>query len=222
MARDKPKWESLRRMVTPDTATAELAAIGVIPRSWFKGVTPSSREPACDILAQIRVLLDPSHPKDAIFIAAGNEGEVPDRLDLSITVVFRPEGSLLTINRVKAQLFQSKQYLADADLAEILGYPENKVDAVASGAPIAIQARDRNGNVVFDAITSPAMADATAWAIGAQVPAGGTLVSLSVLAGQIRRAVLLGEIEDPFRETRVLYENMAKANRAMGTARHDD
>jgi hypothetical protein len=216
------KWESLRSIVTPDTATAELAAVGVIPRSWFKGVTPSSREPACDILAQIRALLDPSHPKDAIFIAAGNEGEVPDRLDPSITVVFRLEGSLLTINRVKAQLFQSKQYLADADLAEILGFPENKVDAVASGAAIAIQARDADGNVVAEAVTSPEMAGTTEKAMRAQVPIGGSLVSLSVLALQIRRAVLLGEIADPTKEMRVLYENMAKANRAMGTARHDD
>jgi hypothetical protein len=196
------------------TSDKELAALGVIPRSWFKGVTPSTREPACDILAQIGALLDQRHPKDAVFIAAGNEKEVPERLDPSIVVVFRSEGSLLTTNGTKAQLFHGKQFLTDADLAEILGFPENKVAAAASEAPFAIQARDRAGCVVAEAVTSPARAGETARAIGAQVPVGGSLVSLSGLALQMRRAALLGEMADPLRETREIYENMAKANRA--------
>lgn len=186
----------------------------MIHPSWLQfGVTPSTREPACDIAAQISALLDPAHPKDAVFIAAGNEGEIPGDLDQSLMVVARPIGIFLTTNSVKADLFQTKRSLADADLAHLLGFPETKAKAVESGAPIAFQARDRIGSVVAEAITSPAMAGETQSAIGAQVPAGGSLVSLSVLALQIRRAVLLGEIDDPFRSLRVLHDNMVRANK---------
>src|SRR5690606_4246356 len=45
-----------------------------------EGVTPSTPEPAADIAAQIEALLDPQTERRAVFVAEGNEAQIPQDL----------------------------------------------------------------------------------------------------------------------------------------------
>ena len=133
-----------------------------IPRSY--------PEPACDIAAQIRAMLDPLSPRDTVFIAT------------------RPEGVLLTLDRVKAALF------ADADsrvLGKMLGYPEDRDDVMALGDGVVVQALDRYGRVVIDALVNRLTAANAAAALLIHVPADGAMVAMSAEAVIGRRALLL-------------------------------
>jgi hypothetical protein len=96
-----------------------------------------------DIRAQVGALVDPIHPKDAVFIARGNA-----------FVVERDEGLLITTNKAKADAYRAADPLTDSDLAAILGYPEAKADVMASGGGVVVQALDKDGNVVTEAAAS--------------------------------------------------------------------
>jgi hypothetical protein len=155
-----------------------------------QGVSRTTPEPASDIRAQISAMMDPATSKDAVFVAAENEDAIPYGLPRGIIAVARPEGILLTTNRAKAERFQASD-LNDNDMAQLLGYPETKADAVASGQPVAIQGKDAAGNVVADAVASPQRAGETAAAIAAQVPEGGSVAPVSPVEAQQRRAALV-------------------------------
>ena len=98
-----------------------------------------------DLRAQVKALVDPSHPKDAVFIARGNA-----------FVVERAEGLLITTNRAKADHYREANPLTDGDLAAILGYPESKDVAMALGDGVVVQALDEDGSVITEAVSSRA------------------------------------------------------------------
>jgi hypothetical protein len=136
------------------------------------GVSETTAEPAGDVAAQLQALADPKNPKDAVFLAEGTE--MPASPPKGALVVQRPGvGTLVTTSRGKATLFR-KAKLTDADMAKILGYPEDKANVVATGGEVvAVEGKDQGGNVVASAVASPKGRAATEKAIGAQTPAGG-------------------------------------------------
>jgi hypothetical protein len=123
-------------------------------------------EPASDIAAQVRALLDPEHPKDAVFVAAGNMAALLPVLDLvqaapNAQMVHHPSGTLLTTNSEKAVDF-ARPGSDDDTVAAILGYPEPKsslLAAMMTGEVCVVQARDADGNVVVEALASNARKD---------------------------------------------------------------
>ncbi len=94
-----------------------------------------------DLRAQVNALLDTSHPKDAVFIASGNA-----------YVVERLEGVLITTSKAKAEAYRNAETITDADLASILGYPQTK----APGDCVVVQALDKHGSVITEAVSSRA------------------------------------------------------------------
>ena len=157
-------------------------------------------EPAGDIRAQLRAVMDPEHPKLACFM-------LPEdcRTSLDVTAAFterRPEGTLFTIDKAKALAFRHapKEPEAEFDraMAEILGYPEPKPDVflACQGRLFAlarvVQARDQEDWVVQEAMASPAMLGHTTEALQKHVPTGGHLCVLDP-SDVIRRRLLLRE-----------------------------
>jgi hypothetical protein len=115
------------------------------------GVTPTLPEPAQDIRAQLQAVAAGNKP--AMFVAAGNQSAVPENLPSSLHRADRQEGTLITGDRDQAQRFMAGG-LTDDHLASYLGYPQPKSEALASPGASLVQARDRQGNVVSEAVTS--------------------------------------------------------------------
>ncbi|MGO8915288.1 MAG: hypothetical protein ACLQJR_05220 [Stellaceae bacterium] len=172
----------------------------------------SAPEPRAHIAAQIRAMADPQHVKDAVFVARGNEAAIPRRLPRGVHAVERREGVLLTTNLAKARAFARKPAVDDRDLAQLLGLPESKGDVMAAAlrgdAVTTHEAHDARGRTIAEALSSGRRSHETAAAIGAQVPAGGRLVSDSIHnyaarkaprfgAGGVRRRQQGGELEQP-------------------------
>ena len=150
-----------------------------------EGVTPTTTEPPADIRAQIDALADPENPKDAVFIAKGTPA--PTDLPSHIIVAERPEGTLLTDNPSKAARFKVASPLTDDTLAGLLGYPETKAEAIASGDPQVVQAVNADGAVVGETLVSPGNVQAAEDALKPQVPDGEVRV-VSPDEAQHRRA----------------------------------
>lgn len=150
-------------------------------------VSATSPEPASDLEAQIAALRDPQHPKLAVFVAAGNENEIPP-LPRDVYVARRREGTLLTTDPGLATLYAQSPHVTDADVARLLGYPETKADVIARGNPVVVQARDAQERVVTEACATLANVKVTCDALHTHVPKGGRLVILSVLEALQRRA----------------------------------
>lgn len=150
-------------------------------------VSATSPEPAEDLQAQIDALRDPSHPKAAVFVAAGNENEMP-ALPRDVYVARRREGTLLTVDPGLATLYSQMPHITDADVARLLGYPETKADVMAKGNAVVVQARDAQDRVVTEACATVPNIKVTCDALRTHVPKGGQLVILSVLEALQRRA----------------------------------
>lgn len=152
-------------------------------------------EPAADIRAQLATLADPANPKDAVFVAAGTPlGAIPP----NATTHYRPEGVLITTNPAKGRAYMTGPF-DDAKLAQILGYPESKAQALAGSvpqgeAPTMVQGTDAAGNVVHESVASPAGVPAAAAAAeSVATPAGGRVRVVDPVAAQVRR----GQAEPP-------------------------
>lgn len=163
--------------------------------SYGAGKLTPIPEPTSDIDAQITALLDPEHPKNSVFIVPGNE--VPN-VPLGVSKIARPEGTLLTRDPACAEAFHAAA--DDATMARILGYPEEKYEAVAAcggnlSAGHMVQARDISGNVITEALASPPGLERVRLAIMTHVPRGGSLVVLSA-AQSIMRRLKLRAMED--------------------------
>lgn len=149
-------------------------------------------EPPRDIRAQIDAVLDPSHPKRAIFMVPADAKFLPYVYDAHI--VERPEGTLLTTDAELAALFAASA--DDRTMATILGYPEAKPDVVerCGGNPAliarAVQARDAAGNVITETFTSPPGLKRAVEALREHAPPGGELVVLTPIAAIARRVAL--------------------------------
>jgi hypothetical protein len=150
-------------------------------------------EPAADICAQIKAMMDSEHPKQAVLIVPGNEA--PAATAAGVYRVDRPAGVLMTRDPHRALAFADHSD-DDAAMAWILGYPEHKAAVVAAccGEPIrlarAVQARDAEGNVVTEAFTSPVGLERTIEAISAHVPKGGELLIMTPTEAITRRLFL--------------------------------
>ena len=149
-------------------------------------IPPTTPEPKADIRAQVRALLDPRHPKDAVFVARGNEAALPGSLP-GVHGTARPEGTLLTTKPGKARAFAKG--VSDDGMAKLLGYPEPKSRAMGQGEAV-IQAKDGRGAVVTEALVSPRGASRAAKALAKHVPAGGRLEKTTPQAAQLRRAMI--------------------------------
>jgi hypothetical protein len=137
---------------------------------------PTLPEPESDLLAQIACLLDPRHPKDAVFLALGND----------LVMVRRPDGLLVTTHAGKAVLF-ARPALDDDGMAAILEYPQVKSEVAASPDPVAVQVRNAAGQVITEAAASLARVQDSILALAPHVPGGGSIVILSIDAALARR-----------------------------------
>jgi hypothetical protein len=105
-------------------------------------------EPLCDVLAQVRALLDADHPKRAVFIAKGTE--LPETIPDSLIRIDLPEGSLLTVDIAKANRFSGD--LTDDIMADLLDLPESKTTLTEHH--FVVQAVDGAGCVITECATS--------------------------------------------------------------------
>ncbi len=99
-------------------------------------------------------MADASHPRTVVFVARHNE---IDELQIppAAFTARRAEGTLVTTDRVLADRFAQAATVTDDDLAVILGYPQSKSEIHGASDCCVIQAIDRDGNVIFEAATSP-------------------------------------------------------------------
>lgn len=149
------------------------------------GVSVTLPEPAKDIAAQIRALRDPDHPKRAVFLCRGNRAD--REMTHGLYVAERDEGTLVTASLETAEMFLAADCITDADLAILLGYPEDKASVMASPDPEIVQAVDAQGCVIFEALASRANLGLTIAAAEAQKPSGGLVVVNTMLSVTRRR-----------------------------------
>lgn len=137
-------------------------------------------EPWGDIRAQLKALTDPKHPKDTVYLP-GEDGD----------------GILATTDPQKAFIAWTKPELTEDDLAKFLGYPQSKGDVledVASGdAAHVVQARDGDGYVVHESVTSLSRMPHTTKAMLRYVPDGGDLYIADPLEALKRRHEMNGD-----------------------------
>ena len=165
--------------------TAPLPAHSHAPPPVAPAVSPTTPEPPRDVHAQIAAVADPNNPKDAAFFAAGTP--VPPGSPKGVIRVERPEGVLFTNNPDKAKFFANEVALTDAHMASLLGYPETKEQAAASGNAVVVQATDKSGAVVVDMLASPHGVPAAEQVAEAQKPPGGDVRVMTPEEGQQSR-----------------------------------
>lgn len=158
------------------------------------GVTPSTPEPAGDIAAQLDALLDPQSGRSSVFVAEGNEAQIPTELPPDVIRVARKgRGTLLTLDPTVARKFQRGKW-TDADTQQALGYSENKTaDNAASG--VVVEARTPEGNVAAQqlATNAPANRRAAAVAVKRQARKDATVVETTPQQAQAERAARSNE-----------------------------
>lgn len=125
----------------------------MVPDAAVAETTP---EPAEDIAAQIAEMANPKSSRDTVFVAEGNESAIPDVLPEGVRLLARPGiGTLLSTNAGKLTRFRKKN-LGDADIAQLLSYPETKQEIAATGQPpVAVVAKNPDGSVPVSMVSSP-------------------------------------------------------------------
>jgi hypothetical protein len=158
-------------------------------------------EPAGDIRAQLRAMLDDSHPKRAVFVVPEDyeRALIMRGLPVGLFVPRRPRGTLFTRSDKLATAFlcaPEDEAGFDRIMARILDYPEAKPDVVRAcqGRPVslarAVQAHDADGWVVTEAFASPAGLQKTSEALQKHVPPGGSLRVMTPIDAVGRRLLL--------------------------------
>jgi hypothetical protein len=109
-------------------------------------IAPTLREPLCDIRAQFLALLDPAHPKDAMWISDGT----PCPITENPRIIYIPTqgGVFLTNNPAKAEYFRLTRG-SEGTLAAALGYVVSKSELDPSNA-VMVQATDLGGAVITE------------------------------------------------------------------------
>lgn len=186
---------SFRQRMRPLNAGSATDALQ--PRFPGEPVPRTTPEPLEDIAAQIEALLAPRGPRDSVFIAAGTQGMIPADLPSAVMQVARPEGTLLTIDRGKARMFENAPELQDDLMAEILNYPTSKREAVMRPDAFVIQARDPDGRVLYEAATVPEKEALTTSIAQRYAGPTGSVERLSAEEAQARRAAITGAIAQP-------------------------
>jgi hypothetical protein len=136
-------------------------------------------EPVCDVVAQLRALLDPRHPKDTVWLARGTVA--PDAIG-GIERVAVADGVLFTASREKARHF--RQYPTDETLAEALGYivPKRYISP-----PVAVvRAVDGEGRVITEMVCAVADAERALMALY-----GHGMAEITTVAAALMRRVRL-------------------------------
>jgi len=113
-------------------------------------LTQTEREPLCDLLAQFAAYTDPKHPKKAVWVSRGTP--IPAWPGMGRMYTF--QAGYLWASALDAEELRADE--SEETLAELLGYLEPKSlirSQPATWWPV-IQARDADGCVVFEAITS--------------------------------------------------------------------
>lgn len=141
-------------------------------------------EPAVDLQAQADAL---GKGRDALFVAKGNENQMPT-VKRGVRKVVRDEGTLLTTSPAKAKAYRDAPQVNDALLARLQGLQEAKGEALAKGDTGVVAAEDAKGRVVKEAV-----GEDNAPAVAAAVPKGGRVVRRSAQEAQARRANLVAE-----------------------------
>lgn len=151
-----------------------------------RGVSATLPELDRDIDAQLRALADPDHPKRAVFLARGNDLGCR-KLPAGLFVERRAEGTLVTDCANLAHHFRDLEFVTDAHLAEILGYPEVKADVLEAGDGYVVQALDRDGCVIFECAVTYRGLYSGMGAASEQVPADGRLEVTTIQSALSRR-----------------------------------
>jgi hypothetical protein len=154
-------------------------------------------EPAGDVVAQIAAMLDPEHPKRAVFVVPQDAARLSNP-PAGVFVVERPEGTLVTRRSELAGMFRQASSDAiefDRHMALILGLPEAKPDIderCRGNAKLArmVQARDAGGHVVQECVVSHLYFLPACAAMQEHVPARGRLVIMSPAAAISRRVAM--------------------------------
>lgn len=146
-------------------------------------------EPSCDVRAQIAALVDIKHPKKAVFLVPENRLDIPVDTDGVVERYDRLEGTLLTNDPVRIELFKAR--VDDVAMAWILGYPQDKAAVVkaCNGDPlraIAVQARTPDGAIVTEVFVSPARVEGAKEHLAAH----GMIVTLTATEAIARRLSL--------------------------------
>jgi hypothetical protein len=180
--------------LTPQGVLGSLKSSGALGENgWLKSLIPSSSspgtgglyrrggivpEPDGDLHAQFGAMMDPFSAKDAVFVAR------------------RPEGTLFTTHIGKAHHF-ARGGVDDASMAGILGYPETKAQAMASGAPRVVQGISPLGHVVVEMAASPE-GEWSARDVAARHVPSGIVRTVSVPAALARRGAFArgGDVAD--------------------------
>jgi hypothetical protein len=166
------KGPDILRTITQAKGDTEALGKGkatVTPISAFDNKATST-EPAGDIAAQIAAMVEPGHPKDAVFVARGTG--MPQTIPSGVTVIVKKDGTYLTTNPQKAASIRGLKKITDKQRAAFLDIPESKSEvATGPGLPVAVSAKDAAGNVVAQAATP--LAGPNTAAVAAQTPPGG-------------------------------------------------
>lgn len=175
----------------PAAAAATPEQVEAAALSSEQQVSPSTPEPAQDINAQIDAMMDPASGRDAVFVAEQKGAASPLPIGIKPTPkgairVERPGiGMLITTSKEKVQAFRRAK--RDSDIQKILGYSENKADAVRSGNPVVVQAKTPAGAVAAEQIVSRKGVPKAKKAVAKLGPKGAKVVETSIAKAQARR-----------------------------------
>lgn len=113
-------------------------------------ITPTEQEPLCDIKAQFKALIDPDHPRRAVWVSSENQLPLTPpglcRVDLDAGTLYASEHDC-------GRLMDDP---SEEMLADILGYTEAKsgiLRQTAAWLPV-VRARDAEGHVVWEQVAS--------------------------------------------------------------------
>lgn len=153
----------------------ELEGVGYVSlKPMTEGLSKPLREPRRDLLAQIRALLDPQHPKLCVFIPEG-KSEVT-RLDFpkDAFVVHRKEGIFITLSSFIAEALWDRETITEDDMAKLLDYPQSK-DKIDPDLAVVVQAKDAQGCVITECLVNKDKLQLALDRLGKHKPKDGTL-----------------------------------------------
>lgn len=186
-----------RQQTTAATATQQASGAQVeqAAAASREQVSPSTAEPARDIQAQLQDLADPAAGRDAVFVAAGDPNakvvladENLRSLPPGVKVINRKEGTLFTTDEGKARRFQMGR-INDETVQKILGYSQNKADAIEAGSePVVVQAKTKDGAVVAEQLASREQVPAARAAVKKIARKGAKVSETTPAAMQAERA----------------------------------
>lgn len=121
--------------------------------SGVTAITPTECEPLCDIKAQLRALMDPDHPKRAVWLSLCNAQKFDLMLCPGLRRLDLEAGTLYASEHDCGRLMDDP---SEETLSQILDYTEAKSGIQHQSAawwPV-VQARDAERHVVWEQVAS--------------------------------------------------------------------